>query len=57
MDDDGSKTLSMGEFKKGLTEMKINITEREMRMLFDHFDTDHSGTISFEEFIQGVRDP
>ena len=57
MDDDGSKSLSMAEFKKGMKEMNINMTEAELRVLFDHFDVDRSSTIDFEEFIQGVRDP
>ena len=57
MDDGGSKSLNMAEFKKGLKEMNINLTESELRLLFDHFDVDRSSTIDFEEFIQGVRDP
>jgi Ca2+-binding EF-hand superfamily protein/adenosylcobinamide amidohydrolase len=57
MDDDGSKTLDMGEFKKAMKEMSMGLSDQELRMLFDYFDADHSGTIDFEEFIQGVRDP
>jgi Ca2+-binding EF-hand superfamily protein len=57
MDDDGSKTLTLSEFKKGLREMNIHLSEGEMRMLFEHFDSDGGGSIDFEEFIQGVRDP
>jgi Ca2+-binding EF-hand superfamily protein len=57
MDDDNSKTLDMGEFKKAMKEMNMGLSDAELRMLFDHFDGDHSGTIDFEEFIQGVRDP
>ena len=29
----------------------------ELHVLFAHFDADGSGTISHEEFVQGVRDP
>eukprot|EP01038_Epipyxis_sp_PR26KG_P004385 gene4385-6201_t len=57
MDDDNSKTLSLAEFKKGLKEMNISLSDPEFRTLFDFFDSDHSGSIDFEEFIQGVRDP
>ena len=57
MDDDNSKSLCMSEFKKGLSEMKLDVTNAEMRLLFDHFDADQNGTIGYEEFIQGLRDP
>eukprot|EP01036_Dinobryon_divergens_P032461 gene32461-42053_t len=57
MDDDGSKAVSMVEFKKAMKEMNMSLTDGELRQLFDYFDTDRSGSINFEEFIQGVRDP
>ena len=56
MDDDGSKTLDLREFKKGLTESGLSLAENDMRVVFQHFDQDGSGTIDFEEFIQGLRD-
>jgi hypothetical protein len=56
-DDDGSKALSIPEFKKAMKEIKVGLSESEMRMLFSFFDKDSSGTINFEEFIQAVRDP
>ena len=57
LDDDGSKSLSYSEFKKGLTESGLGLPEPDMRSLFSHFDRDGSGSVDFEEFIQGVRDP
>jgi Ca2+-binding EF-hand superfamily protein len=57
MDEDGNKSLDLGEFKKGLKEMGLDLTDADVRMLFDYFDRDHSGSIDFEEFIRGVRDP
>ena len=101
MDDDGSKSLSLGEFKKAMRECSLDLTDTEMRMLFQHFDEvrqrwqggratvktrqklaqtigrapsslfariitrdplptpgqDGSGSIDFEEFVQGIRDP
>src|SRR5690606_10305012 len=57
MDDDGNKVLSMAEFKKAMHEMKLGLSEAELRHLFQHFDQDGNGSIDFEEFIQGVRDP
>jgi Ca2+-binding EF-hand superfamily protein len=57
MDDDGSKSLSLAEFKKALSEFKMNLTEPDLRAVFSFFDTDNSGAIDFEEFVQGVREP
>ncbi len=57
MDDDGSKTLSLLEFKKALQELKLKLTEVDIRALFEYFDADDSGAIDFEEFIQGLREP
>jgi len=57
MDDDGSKTLSLLEFKKALQELKLKLTEVDIRALFEYFDSDDSGAIDFEEFIQGLREP
>jgi Ca2+-binding EF-hand superfamily protein len=56
MDDDGSKALSMTEFKKAMNEMALNLSDKQVRQLFDYFDSDSNGSIDFEEFIQGVRD-
>ena len=57
MDDDGSKSLNMAEFKKAMKEMNMGLSDKELRVLFTHFDADNGGSINFEEFIQGVRDP
>lgn len=57
MDDDGSGSLSLAEFKKAMKEMKIELAESDLRMVFDFFDSDQSGSIDFNEFIQGVREP
>ena len=57
MDDDGSKSLNMSEFKKAMIEMNMGLTDKEIRALFTSFDGDHSGSINYEEFVQGVRDP
>ena len=58
MDDDNSRSLDMGEFKKAMSEMSFaSLSAVEIRKLFEFFDADRSGTIDYEEFIQGVRDP
>ena len=55
MDDDGSKSLSISEFKKGIRECSLDVTEQEMNQLFSHFDRDRSGCISYDEFLYGIR--
>jgi len=52
MDDDGSKSLNMSEFKKAMKEMDMGLSDKELRVLFTHFDADNGGSINFEEFIQ-----
>ena len=42
MDDDNSKTINFGEFKKGLMELGLkSLANSEMRELFGHFGTWH----------------
>ena len=57
LDDDGSKNLDVSEFKKGMKELKLTLTDPELRTLFEYFDSNKNGSIDFEEFVQGVRDP
>lgn len=55
MDDDGSKQLNLIEFKKGIRECDIKLTDLQLHQLFDYFDKDKSGSIDFDEFITGIR--
>jgi len=58
MDDDGSKSLCMSEFRKAMVEMRFHdLTDADIRHMFNYFDRDGDGTISFDEFILGVREP
>jgi Ca2+-binding EF-hand superfamily protein len=57
MDDDNSGKLSLGEFKKGISELSLNFTDGEMRMIFEHFDRYGTGEVSFENFLQSLRSP
>lgn len=57
MDDDGSKSLNQAEFRKAMKEMTLDLSDADLRMLFNHFDVDRNGSVDFEEFIAGVRDP
>jgi hypothetical protein len=55
IDDDNSKTLNMPEFKKGIRECGLNLSELALNELYSYFDKDRSGSIDFDEFLQGVR--
>jgi hypothetical protein len=55
MDDDGSKSLNMAEFKKGIKENGLNFSEIQLNQLFALFDKDKSGSIDYEEFLQALR--
>jgi Ca2+-binding EF-hand superfamily protein len=55
MDDDGSRSLSLVEFKKAIRECALSLTDLQLSQLFEYFDKDRSGSIDFDEFIVGVR--
>jgi Ca2+-binding EF-hand superfamily protein len=57
MDDDNSKSLNKPEFNKALTDYKLGFTPAENAALFEYFDVDGSGTISYDEFIRAIRGP
>jgi len=57
MDDDNSKSLCKAEFNKALIDYKLGFTAGECGALFEYFDVDSSGTISYDEFIRAVRGP
>ena len=61
LDDDGSKGLSYAEFKKGLAELGLleglGLRDADARLVFAHFDADHSGVVNFDEFVAALRDP
>ena len=57
MDDSGDGELQFDEFRKALKEMEFDLSDKDIHSLWDHFDVDQSKSISYEEFVQGVRDP
>lgn len=57
MDDNRSLTLDKAEFKKAIGDFRIDVTPEEAGKMFDAFDNDRSGEISYDEFIRGVRGP
>eukprot|EP01039_Chlorochromonas_danica_P000069 gene69-75_t len=57
MDDDGSRTLNLVEFKKALRESGVTFTELQMSQLFTAFDRDRNGAVDFDEFLVTARGP
>jgi len=55
MDDDGSRTLGYEEFKKGIMESGLNVSEDSSKEMFGEFDNDGSGTVSIDEFLRAIR--
>jgi len=55
MDDDNSKALNEYEFCKALSEYGLGFSKPQQKALFNYFDVDSSGSISYDEFIRAVR--
>ena len=51
MDENGNKTLDFGEFSKGIQNSGLDIPNEVLQELFNEFDYDGSGFISYEEFM------
>jgi len=54
-DTDRSQTLDRDEFVVIMKRMRMGLTEEENHELFDFFDRDHGGSISYDEFLQRIR--
>ncbi|KAM6948174.1 calcyphosin-like protein [Aplochiton taeniatus] len=57
MDDDGSKSLDLQEFKKGLDTYGVALSKEDVQQIFTLIDKDGSGTLDFEEFLKNLRPP
>lgn len=55
MDDDQSHDLDIYEFKKAIKDFRVNILDRDIERLYNIFDRDRSGKISYDELLRGVR--
>jgi Ca2+-binding EF-hand superfamily protein len=58
LDEDNSSTLSYNEFLKGCRDFGLRgLTDAQFRVLFNSFDKNGDGSLSFEEFIATLRGP
>ena len=55
MDDDGSKNLGYDEFKKGIDDTGLDLSEEAYKEMFTKFDKDGSGKVSIDEFLFAIR--
>lgn len=55
MDDDGSKTLSKGEFEKACRDFKLEMNSEDVGVMFSGFDLNRDGTIQYDEFLRIIR--
>jgi Ca2+-binding EF-hand superfamily protein len=54
MDDDNSGYLDQQEFNKALKDYRVSVTPEEARKLFQIFDMNGDGNISYDEFLRQV---
>jgi Ca2+-binding EF-hand superfamily protein len=57
IDRNNNKRLSMNDFHYAMREMEVSLNDAEIRMLHEHFDTDHRGSMDSELFIRSLRRP
>ena len=55
MDDDGSKSISLYEFGKACKDFKVGISEDNVPILFEQFDSNRDGTLNIDEFLMAIR--
>jgi len=59
LDNDKSNSLSRPELELGLDKFMrgfgVHLSKAEVDELFKLFDVDHSGTVSYDEFLKGIR--
>ncbi|KAI1280804.1 Calcyphosin-like protein [Halotydeus destructor] len=56
-DDNRSGDLTHEEFKNGMTDTGLELSDDDMTELFQIFDKDGSGTIQYDEFLRAIRPP
>jgi Ca2+-binding EF-hand superfamily protein len=55
MDDDHSHSISLPEFSKACRDFKVGVSDENIPILFDVFDTNRDGTLNIDEFLMAIR--
>lgn len=55
MDNNGNGSLDPVEFKYGMRDFGIDLSEAEVSAILKHFDTNRDGKLSFDEFLRAIR--
>lgn len=56
-DDNNSQSLDLYELTKCCKDYRIEVTDEEMKALFNAFDRDGNGEIDYNELLRGIRGP
>ena len=56
IDDSGDGLLSKEEIKKGCHVLEMQLTDKEIEIIFREYDRDKSGTLDFNEFLEAITD-
>ena len=54
-DDDGSKRLTFQEFRNGVSDYGVQMSESDLRLCFTNMDTSGDGSVDYEEFLSRLR--
>jgi len=57
MDDNNNRSLDIYEFTKAVKDYMLGFSESEIKVLFQYFDVDRSGSIDYDEFLRTLRGP
>lgn len=57
MDDNGSGTLDLQEFRKGIKDFQVEMDPKDVDNLFKAFDINNNGDIDYDEFVRVVVGP
>ena len=55
VDDNNNGLIDLAEFTKVINEHGFSWTAAQIKKIFDHFDNDKSGSITFDEFLFTIR--
>ena len=54
-DDDKSGQISESELSNVMQKLGYSLNQAQIQTIMNHIDTDHSGSISFEEFLTFIE--